>query len=71
MSVLTTIAAIVCLILLGILLGLLLRFIIGDARRRGYSDMQAGLICLACILFFPEGLLLYLILRPAPKTMCD
>ena len=71
MSLLAQIAGIFILILIGVLLGWMLRFLSRDARRRGLSDMQMSLICLACILFFPEGLILYLILRPAPPILRD
>ena len=36
-----------------------------DSRRRGFRELQVLLIVLICLFFFPIGLILYLILRPA------
>lgn len=47
-----------------VMLAFTLRVCISDARRRGKSPL---LVCIACILFFPWGMIAWLIFRPDPK----
>jgi branched-subunit amino acid ABC-type transport system permease component len=67
MSIFTSILAICGLILFAVLLGLAIRSVTGDAPRRGFSDTQVFLLSVACLIFFPEGIILYLIFRPSLK----
>jgi hypothetical protein len=46
------------------LLAFSIRICIGDAHRRGKSPV---LVCIACILFFPWGMIAWLIFRPEPQ----
>jgi hypothetical protein len=45
------------------ILGLLIQWCMEDARRRGKSGVM---LCLAVILFFPWGLVAWLVFRPEP-----
>jgi hypothetical protein len=67
MSVFTSILAICGLILFAVLLGLAIRSVTGDAPRRGFSDTQVFWLRVACVLFFPEAIIAYLIFRPSLK----
>lgn len=49
--------------LLLVVLGITIRACAADARRRGKSP---ALVCLAVILFFPWGLIAWLLFRPDP-----
>jgi hypothetical protein len=56
-----------------VLLGLLLVLGIGglaaqDATQRGFSRLQAFLIGIVCIIFFPVSLIAYLIFRPPVRV---
>jgi hypothetical protein len=56
----------VVLLFLLTVLGLLawgIKLAAGDARRRGKS---AVLVCIACVLFFPWGLVAWVLFRPDP-----
>ena len=39
-----------------------------DANKRGFSELQVYLLRVACVIFFPVSLILYLIFRPALRT---
>jgi hypothetical protein len=67
MPVFTSILAVGGLILVGVLLGLRIRAVTEDAPRRGFSDTQVFLLRVACFIFFPEVIILYLIFRPSLK----
>jgi hypothetical protein len=46
-----------------VLLGITIRWCVNDARRRGKSPV---LVCVAAIVFFPWGLIAWLVFRPNP-----
>lgn len=50
-------------IIVGFVLGFAIKLCADDARRRGKSPL---LVSLACILFFPWGLVAWLVFRPKP-----
>lgn len=50
-------------IIVGFVLGFAIKLCTDDARRRGKSPL---LVSLACILFFPWGLVAWLVFRPEP-----
>jgi hypothetical protein len=60
------IQAIVFTIVLLLLVGISY-FATQDARKRGFSEIQVFLLRVACVIFFPISLILYLIFRPALK----
>ncbi len=51
------VAAVVAIFVLGI------RIAVRDAKRRGKSPL---LVCIACVLFFPWGLVAWVLFRPDP-----
>ncbi len=58
--------------MLVLILGLLLvcgiiYFITQDAPKRGFTEVQVFILRIACLLFFPVAIILYLVLRPALK----
>jgi hypothetical protein len=57
------------LVILGFLVAILLAFLVTqDANKRGFTEMQVFLLRVACVIFFPVGLILYLIFRPSVRT---
>jgi len=43
-------------------------YVIQDTRKRGFGEFQVLMLTLASVLFFPVGLVLYLILRPSLRN---
>ena len=68
MSIFSSIAGLFIIILIAVLLGLLIRSITGDASQRGFSGAQVFWLRVACLIFFPEALILYFIFRPAVRA---
>ena len=54
-------------ILIGVALGLAILTVTRDAPQRGFSGAQVFWLRIACLIFFPEALILYFIFRPALK----
>jgi hypothetical protein len=64
MDALAAAFAVLILFLLLAALAAMIRFCVSDARRRGKSPL---LVVLASVLFFPWGLIAWLIFRPDPR----
>jgi hypothetical protein len=69
--VLRFIFGLAAIILIAVLLGMAILFVNSDTPQRGLIDRQVFWLRDALLIFLPEGLILYLIFRPALKTGQD